>query len=119
MVEGSDVVITFDLSGHPSPHSFLYFFNDIQLRVDEADSRFKSVADRDGSLLIRDVRRNNSGVYSLTARNSLGEDTAHTHLIVQCKYFIVRSSNLSLLLLYRDLIYGYCSYRVIWSSGIK
>ena len=85
VVEGSDIIITFDLLGHPSPHTLLYFFDDVQLELDQVDSRLSLVADRRGSLLIRDVYRTDAGVYSLRVLNSLGEDTASTRLIVLCK----------------------------------
>ena len=99
VIEGSDVIITFDLLGHPSPDSLQYFMDGTPLDLltegneegDDRDSdtnRISLLADRPGSLLIRRVKRTDSGVYSLLARNSIGERTASTQLIVLCRYIL-------------------------------
>lgn len=90
LVEGSDVIITFDILGHPSPHKLTYFLNGVQLSAEQSSMTTESfrvviLADQKGSLLIRDVRRSDAGVYSLFAKNAFGESSGHTRLIVQCK----------------------------------
>ena len=78
--------------GHPSPDTLLYFMDGVSLDLTEDvggggdGNRISLLADRPGSLLIRDVRRTDAGVYSLQARNSVGEGTASTQLIVLRKY---------------------------------
>lgn len=94
VTEGSDVVITFDLLGHPSPDTLQYFVDGISLDLTENDggdssNRISLLADRPGSLRIRDVKRTDSGVYSLLARNSVGESTTSTQLIVLCRYSLL------------------------------
>ena len=99
VIEGSDVVITFDILGHPFSDTLQYFSDGIPLdlittennvpgRDNNNNRRISLLADRPGSLLIRGVRREDSGVYSILARNSVGEGTVSTHLIVLCRYSI-------------------------------
>ena len=94
VTEGSDVVITFNLLGHPSPDTLQYYMDGISLDLTENDSgdssnRISLLADRPGSLLIRGVQRIDAGVYSLQARNSVGESTASTQLIVSRRYSLL------------------------------
>ena len=100
VIEGSDVIITFDLLGHPSPNSLQYFMDGTPLDLltesngeggdrDSDTNRISLLADRPGSLLIRRVKRTDSGVYSLLAKNSIGEGTASTQLIVLCRYWLL------------------------------
>ena len=88
-MEGSDVRITFDILAHPAPHTLQYFFNGLPLDLSQgsssSDGRMMLVADRKGTLLIKNVRRSDEGVYSLLAVNDYGEDTSQTHLFVLCK----------------------------------
>lgn len=96
VIEGSDIVISFDLLGHPFPDSLQYFMDGTPLDLlTESNGeggdrdRVSLLADRPGSLLIRGVRRMDSGMYSLLARNSVGEGTASTQLIVLCRYWLL------------------------------
>lgn len=106
VVEGSDIIITFDLLGHPSPDSLQYFMDGTPLDLptdsngeggdtDSDTNRISLLVDRPGSLLIRRVRRTDSGVYSLLARSSIGEGTASTQLIVLCRYWQRQYTNLN------------------------
>ena len=102
VVQGSDIIITFDLLGHPPPDSLQYFMDGTPLDLltesngeggdrDSDGDRVSLLADRPGSLLIRRVKRTDSGVYSLLARNSIGEGTASTQLTVLCRYWLLYS----------------------------
>ena len=88
VIEGSDVVITFDLLGHPSAHTLHYFLDGVELNLQTSSSsdRVTLIAGREGSLQISNVKRTDEGTYSLHAQNSIGEDTAYTQLIVLCRY---------------------------------
>ena len=91
VVEGSDAVITFEYLGRPPPYVLNYFFNDVKLELDQSDSNAESgrvmlQANQNGSLLIKDVRRSDAGVYSIFARNIFGENSGSTRLIVLCKF---------------------------------
>ena len=92
VVEGADVHITFEILAHPPPHTLQYSFNGVRLNLSQTSggSRASSdhvmlVADRKGTLLIKNVRRSDEGVYSLRAVNDYGEDISQTHLFVLCK----------------------------------
>ena len=96
VIEGSDIVISFDLLGHPFPDSLQYFMDGTLLDLltesngESGDrDRVSLLSDRPGSLLIQGVRRMDSGMYSLLARNSVGEGTASTQLIVLCRYWLL------------------------------
>jgi hypothetical protein len=100
VMEGFNVVITFDLLGHPPPDSLQYFMDGtpLDLLTDHENNgvggagdsdRISLLADRPGSLLIRGAQRTDSGVYSLMAVNSVGEGTASTQLIVLCRYWLL------------------------------
>ena len=83
-------MITFDYLGRPPPYVLNYFFNDVELEVDPSGSNAESVvlqANQNGSLLVKDVRRSDAGVYSVFARNIFGENSGSTRLIVLCKFF--------------------------------
>ena len=109
VVEGSNAVIIFDYLGRPPPYVLNYFFNDVKLEVDQSGTNSESgrvvlQANQNGSLLIKDVRRSDAGVYSIFARNVFGENSGSTRLIVlrkfrmerdreQTKYFYTKISN--------------------------
>ena len=76
--------ISFDVSGHPAPHTLQYFFNGVQLSPGQSSSGHVTV-ESEGTLLIKGADRFDEGVYSLLARNDFGEATRETHLFVLCE----------------------------------
>ena len=58
--------------------------------------RVSLLTDRPGSLLIQGVRRDDSGKYSVLARNRVGESTLSTQLIVLCRWSLCASRIINL-----------------------
>lgn len=90
----SYIILTFVVLSHPSPHTLQYFKDGVKLDLTEnndgvgIDQRITLLADKRGSLQISGVRLSDAGVYSLLARNSVGEGSASTQLVVfrKCTY---------------------------------
>ena len=63
------------------------------------------LTDRPGSLLIQEVRREDSGKYSVLARNRVGGGTLSTQLIVLCRWSLCASRIINLFANYHIMVH--------------
>ena len=86
-VEGNNITITCEATGIPLP-TIVWTFSGRVLMSDSVNTTTGNgdVLRVTETLTIMNVSREHTGVYTCSARNSVGNDTSsHIHITVQCK----------------------------------
>ena len=90
-VEGNNITITCEATGIPLPTIVWTFNGGVLMSGDNVNITAATIENGDMSavtetLTIMNVLRNLTGMYTCSARNSVGNDTSgHIHITVQCK----------------------------------
>ena len=94
-VEGNNITITCEATGIPLPTIVWTFNGRVLMSGGNVNTTATTIENGDMSavtetLTIMNVLRNLTGMYTCSARNSVGDDTSsHIHITAQCKLIMM------------------------------